>query len=111
MAQLLASKCRALGASEVLVDEIDTAPGRPNVYALWRSSAPGARWCGIDVHIDTVAVKGMTPYPPFGGHLSADGRLHGRGSCDTKATLANVLSLLEEHGCDWLLQAEGRHSR
>jgi acetylornithine deacetylase/succinyl-diaminopimelate desuccinylase-like protein len=41
-----------------------------------------------------VAIEGMDS--PFGGELTADGRLHGRGTCDTKATFATVLTILEE---------------
>lgn len=38
----------------------------------------------------------MAPYSPFSGVETEDGRLHGRGSCDTKATLACAISLLHE---------------
>ena len=33
---------------------------------------------------------------PFRAHVDADGKLHGRGACDTKATLALCVSLLHE---------------
>lgn len=99
LATFLAAKCEAAGADEVLVDDSDTAPGRTNLYAIWR--APGGdsgRWCGIDDHLDTVAVKGMAPFPAFSGELTPDGRIHGRGACDTKATFANLLTLLKAEG-------------
>ena len=35
---------------------------------------------------------------PFGGEVTADGRVHGRGACDTKATLANLCALLGAPG-------------
>lgn len=111
MARALAARFERLGADEVVVDAAETQPGRPNVYAVFRCQQPrpSARWLGVDVHIDTVAVKGMAPHGPFdavltddqgegGGESGGQGRvkLHGRGACDTKATLANVLALLGE---------------
>ena len=116
MAQALAARFERLGADEVVVDAEETQPGRPNVYAVFRCAQPlpSARWLGIDVHIDTVAVKGMAPYGPFdavltdeddcdgnqsvgeGGRRKGRVKLHGRGACDTKATLANVMALLGE---------------
>ena len=35
-------------------------------------------------------------WPRRAGTVTPDGRLHGRGSCDTKATLANICTLLAE---------------
>jgi acetylornithine deacetylase len=60
-------------------------PGRENVVAV----LPGAdrsRKIILEAHMDTVSVAGMT-IPPFSPTVR-DGRLHGRGSCDTKAGLA-----------------------
>lgn len=74
---------------EVHRDEV--LPGRPGIYALWRGRSD--RWCGVDVHTDTVGVEGMAG-DPFSGRI-ADGRVYGRGAVDTKATLAVVLALLE----------------
>ena len=45
-------------------------------------------------HIDSVGVETMIG-DPFDGRLE-NGRLYGRGSVDTKASLAVVLALLEE---------------
>lgn len=47
------------------------------------------------MHIDTVAVKHCTG-DPFQAFVDEDNRLHGRGSCDTKATLALSISVLRE---------------
>lgn len=74
---------------EVRTEEV--LPGRSNVYGLWHGQSD--RWAGVDVHLDTVGVEGMTG-DPFSGRI-ADGRVHGRGAVDTKATLAVVLALLE----------------
>jgi acetylornithine deacetylase/succinyl-diaminopimelate desuccinylase-like protein len=84
----LAEAAAALGA-DVEFDEV--FPGRANVIARF----PGRtdRVVGVDVHLDTVGVEHMTgdPFDP----VVADGRLHGRGSVDTKATLGVVLAVVE----------------
>ena len=49
----------------------------------------------FDSHVDTVAVDGMT-IDPFGGDVR-DGKLYGRGACDTKGTGAAMLWALREH--------------
>ena len=74
---------------EVHAEEV--LPGRHNVYGLWAGQSD--RWAGVDVHLDTVGVEGMAG-DPFSGRI-ADGRVHGRGAVDTKATLAVALALLE----------------
>lgn len=48
-----------------------------------------APWRLFDSHLDTVGVDGMT-IDPFGGQL-ADGRVTGRGACDTKGSGAAML--------------------
>jgi acetylornithine deacetylase/succinyl-diaminopimelate desuccinylase-like protein len=89
----LAARFTALGASEVVLDEV--APQRSNVYGVWR--VPGCTaWRGVDVHLDTVAVGHCTAYDPFTAFVDADGKLHGRGACDTKASFALCLSVLAE---------------
>lgn len=89
MADEVAERLERLGAS-VTIDEV--APGRPNVYGL----VPGrtARTIALDVHLDTVGVEHMT-VPPFDGRIE-DGRVYGRGSVDTKASLAVMISVLDE---------------
>jgi acetylornithine deacetylase/succinyl-diaminopimelate desuccinylase-like protein len=69
---------------------------RPNIMGVWRSKSPDAPWYAIDAHVDTVMVVGMEPYEPFSGELTRDGKIHGRGSCDTKAAFACLLSLLND---------------
>ncbi len=46
-------------------------------------------WVLFDSHLDTVAVEGMT-IDPFGGEVR-DGKVWGRGACDTKGTGAAML--------------------
>lgn len=91
----LANHAEGLGA-DVTVDEI--IDGRANVYARFEGDTD--RVVTVDVHLDTVGVEHMTD-DPFDGRIE-DGRVYGRGSVDTKASLAVVLSVLEE------LKAEGR---
>jgi acetylornithine deacetylase/succinyl-diaminopimelate desuccinylase-like protein len=88
LAEAVAGWFRELGG-EVYVE--DVLPGRPNVYGLWRGRED--RWAALDVHMDTVGVEQMTG-DPFSGELR-DGRVHGRGAVDTKASLAVALALLE----------------
>lgn len=88
LAHLVAEHCSRLGA-EVTLD--DAAPKRPNVYCRFDGSTH--RTVAIDVHLDTVGIEHMTD-DPFDGR-QADGRVYGRGSVDTKATLAVIIEMLE----------------
>jgi len=54
------------------------------------STAP---WLLFDSHLDTVDVQGMT-IDPFGGELR-NGKIFGRGACDTKGTGAAMLWALK----------------
>ncbi len=68
------------------------APGRDNLLA--RYDAPGSsRLILFDVHQDTVPVDGMT-IPPFDPVVEG-GRLHGRGSCDVKGSMAAMMTAFE----------------
>lgn len=89
--------------------EQEVFPGRPNVLAR----LPGldsSRRIVLEAHTDTVSVKGMT-IPPF-DPVIRDGKMYGRGSCDTKAGLATMMhamASLKEEGitppCEVLLAA------
>src|SRR5215218_5377874 len=68
--------------------EQEVFPGRPNVIARLRG-ADSSRCVILEAHTDTVSVQGMT-IPPFEPRV-ADGRMYGRGSCDTKAGLAGMM--------------------
>tara|TARA_B100001167_G_scaffold144895_1_gene93079 strand:+ start:3422 stop:4561 length:1140 start_codon:yes stop_codon:yes gene_type:complete len=85
----LADHADALGA-DVVVDEVED--GRCNVYARFEGASDRA--VTVDVHLDTVGVEHM-PDNPFDGRIE-NGRVYGRGSVDTKPTLAVVLQVLEE---------------
>ena len=85
----LADRADALGA-DVTVDEV--IDGRCNVYARFEGNTDHA--VTVDVHLDTVGVEHMQG-DPFDGRIE-EGRVYGRGSVDTKATLAIVLFVMEE---------------
>ena len=85
----LANRLDDLGA-DVTVDEV--LDGRANVYARFEGTSDRA--VTVDVHMDTVGMEHMTR-DPFDGAI-ADGRVYGRGSVDTKASLAVVMHVLEE---------------
>lgn len=85
----LADRTEQLGAA-VVVDEVE--PDRPNVYARFQGSTDEV--VAVDVHLDTVGVEHMEG-DPFEGRV-ADDRVYGRGSVDTKATLAVMLPILED---------------
>lgn len=98
LAAQLAAWFAAFGAQ---VETQEVYPGRPNVYALWRSTdGDDAPWLAVDIHMDTVSVESMVG-DPFDGRVE-DGRVYGRGAVDTKATFAVLLALLES------LNAQGR---
>jgi acetylornithine deacetylase len=68
--------------------EQEVFPNRPNVIArLPGRDAP--RRLILEAHMDTVSVQGMS-IPPFEPRVE-DGKLYGRGSCDTKAGLAAMM--------------------
>lgn len=82
---------RELGA-EVHFD--DVLPGRPNILGRFPCrGTPKARVL-LAPHLDTVGVAGMS-VDPFGGDIE-DGRIYGRGACDTKGTMAAMLQALRE---------------
>ena len=89
MAEFLAARFREMGGE---VEMEDVLPERPNVYGIWRGQTD--RWVALDVHTDTVSVEQMTD-DPFDGRVE-DGRVWGRGAVDTKASLALILTLLED---------------
>lgn len=65
----------------------ESSPGRPNILAFLPGNLEGTIL--LEAHMDTVGVENMQiePYNP----VIRDGKLYGRGSCDTKASLAAML--------------------
>ena len=66
------------------------SPGRENVIA----SVPGEsdRTVALETHMDTVSVEAMS-IEPFEPNVR-DGLVHGRGSCDAKASLAAMVAAM-----------------
>ncbi len=90
LAQILAAFLNAIGADVTLTE---FAPGRPNLVAQIAGSDP-SRTLLLDAHADTVSHANMT-IDPFGAHVQ-NGRLYGRGACDTKGPMAAMLLALEQ---------------
>jgi len=57
--------------------------------------AANAPWLLFESHLDTVGVEGMT-VDPFAAEIK-DGRLYGRGACDTKGSGAAMLWALKQY--------------
>lgn len=78
--------------------EQEVFPNRPNVIARLPGRDPSRRVV-LEAHTDTVSIQGMA-IPPFDPRVE-DGKLYGRGSCDTKAGLAGMMhavAALHEEG-------------
>jgi succinyl-diaminopimelate desuccinylase len=70
---------------------IEAQPGRPNVIATWDSGRAGPTLL-LNDHLDIVPPGPLEnwTYPPFDAVL-ANGRVHGRGTIDTKSGLTTLL--------------------
>ncbi len=89
VADLVEEFARSIGAQ---VTRQEVYPGRDNVICTVAPDAPGPHLL-LEAHMDTVALGPMTNgHKPY---MDADGRLHGRGSCDTKGSLAGMLLALQ----------------
>lgn len=73
------------------VEVREVLPGRPNVVGRFISRGR-RQHIALAPHTDTVSVAGMT-VDPFVGEIR-DGKLYGRGACDTKGSLAAFLTAL-----------------
>ena len=78
---------RQYGFQEVEFHPI--APQRPNVLGIYQQKADYPV-LAFEAHLDTVGTEGMT-IAPFQPDLR-DGRIYGRGSCDTKGSMAAMLT-------------------
>lgn len=91
MADFLAEWLTDIGA-EVILEEIQ--PRRPNLIARF-APLDGRPRILLGPHLDTVGVEGMT-IDPFSGEIR-DGKIWGRGACDTKGPMAAMLGALAEN--------------
>lgn len=90
MARFVTDHLRGMGME---VEAREMQPGRPNLIAQWPGQErPGARSLMLSAHMDTVTVEGMT-VEPFKVAVR-DGRAYGRGTCDTKGSMAAFLTAL-----------------
>jgi acetylornithine deacetylase len=87
VATRIAAFCRDLGLD---VELQEVLPGRHNVIARLRRG-PDLPTLAIEGHVDTVGSTALDAFEP----RVADGRLHGRGACDTKGGIASALHALE----------------
>ena len=78
-----------LKAAGATVEYQPVLPGRPNVIGRFPTDRPGKKRVIFAPHTDTVSVVGMT-IDPFSGEVR-DGKVWGRGACDTKGTMAAML--------------------
>lgn len=73
---------------EILAEEQQVLDGRANVIAKLPGKNP-SRKIIFEAHCDTAGVEGMT-ISPFEPQIT-NGRIYGRGACDTKAGLAAMM--------------------
>ncbi|HSJ95554.1 MAG TPA: M20/M25/M40 family metallo-hydrolase [Myxococcota bacterium] len=88
-AEHLAAQLRRLGLDAAVIG----AGERASVVAEARPAGRRGAPLLVASHLDTVPVDGMT-IDPFDPRI-ADGRLYGRGACDTKGGMAALVAALE----------------
>lgn len=91
LAEFIESYARGMGAA---THRFDVASGGFNLLVTHEARLD-APWLMFESHLDTVSVEGMT-IDPFSGEIH-DGRLWGRGACDTKGTAAAMLWALRRY--------------
>lgn len=89
MADYVERRCRAAGLS---VSRQSVFPGRDNLIIELRVGKPD-RTLLFEAHMDTVTLGTM---PNALVPTYRDGRLYGRGACDTKGSLAGMLYAMEQ---------------
>jgi succinyl-diaminopimelate desuccinylase len=88
VARYLGERLQALGLTPAI---IPVHPGRPNVLVTAAGRTGGGHLL-LEAHTDTVPPS-TGQADPFHPRLEG-GRLHGRGACDTKASVAAMLAAL-----------------
>ena len=88
LADFVETKMKNLGMD---IEKYEVLEGRPNVVGVLHK--PGKPLLLLDSHLDTVPVEGMKdPFDP----VIKNNQILGRGSCDTKASMAMFLTAIEE---------------
>lgn len=83
--------CAYISGLGLVPESQEVAPGRCNIYAkIGPKDRPVVM---LEAHMDTVSVNGWAIGSPF-ELVEREGKLWGRGSCDTKASLAVFLEVL-----------------
>jgi acetylornithine deacetylase len=84
------------------VEMVEVSTGRPNLFA--RVDVGASETVLLEAHMDTVGTENMAiePFTP----AIRDGRVYGRGACDTKGSLAAFV-----HAVTSLLEADRKFSR
>ena len=88
VANFIAKRLKDIGL-EVFVEEV--MPGRPNVIAVLKGSQTGKTLL-FEAHTDVVTEGDLEDwnYPPFEAIIK-EGKIYGRGACDTKGNLAAMV--------------------
>ncbi len=77
----------------VRIERQQALPGRENVLVHVAGTDPSAKPILLEAHMDTVGPEGMiSPFHP----RVEDGRVYGRGACDTKGSLAAMMFVVRE---------------
>ncbi len=92
MAELVEQRLHNLGMT---VSRYPLVPGRDNLVAHWPEQS-GRGSFALQAHMDTVGVDRMS-IDPFAAAVH-DGKMWGRGTCDTKGSMAAFLAALHWAG-------------
>lgn len=76
------------------IDKTEVAPGRSNLIVRLTPRGRIRHRVLLAPHLDTVGAAGQTPDPRLFQPRIHNGRIHGRGACDTKGSVAAMLTAL-----------------
>lgn len=90
IADFIASYFNRIGLQ---VEIREVRANRPNIIGMLPGKQNNVPGLLLEAHMDTVQTTGMT-IDPFAGEIK-DGKLYGRGACDTKGSLAAMILAVE----------------